>query len=363
MAGISRVKIKRANGKVDIKYRITYRDIYGVQHTSPYYDTKALAKQDLNKYEKVNPKSKNITIGQMFAIYMEHAEKNCSFTTISDTESYIKNHFNKLFDVKYEKISSIDLERFIDNIAIEHSPHVANQALKKGKAVFNYCLKHGLIEQNKFKPISKKEVDTSNTHFHLEIHELLNVLNDCLCLYPKYFAMIYTLVGSGMRIGEVIALNKEDVHFETDEPYIHVCKQFTKRKFLPYTKKKHIRDVVIFDDLVEVLKTHIEKLPKDCDLLFPNQVGRYYNDSNLRNRIWKPLLAYSGITKRVRIHDIRGSYIDTSLSNGLSVKFAQGQAGHKQSKTTLDEYARNNDAMKKKAMEVLNEIFSQRKHM
>ena len=28
MAGISKVKVKRANGKVVYKYRITYRDIY-----------------------------------------------------------------------------------------------------------------------------------------------------------------------------------------------------------------------------------------------------------------------------------------------------------------------------------------------
>ena len=178
MAGITKVKVKRAKGKIVYKYRITYRDIYGKQHTSPYYDTRALAAKDLYKYEKVNPNTLNLTIGQMFSVYMEYAKANYSFTTIADTVSYINNHFYKLFEIKYDKITSIDLEQFINNIAKERSKHVANQALKKGKAVFGYCLKHGLIKENKFDPVSSLKVD-DNTHLHLETNEIIEVLNCC----------------------------------------------------------------------------------------------------------------------------------------------------------------------------------------
>ena len=110
-------------------------------------------------------------------------------------------------------------------------------------------------------------------------------------------------------------------------------------------------------------KHHLLHLPKESNLLFPNEAGNYQNPSNIRNRKWKPLLAYVGITKRVRIHDLRGSYINLTLSNNLGVKFAQKQAGHKKSQTTLDIYARCNNDMKKKAREVLNEIFTQRQQM
>lgn len=362
MAGISKVKIKRANGKVVYKYRITYRDIYGKQHTSPCYDTKALAAQDLYKYEKVNPKSLNLTIGQMCNYYMENARAKHSHTTILDTEAYLKNHLYKLFDIKYEKMTSIDLERFINDIAQKHTPNVANQALKKIKAIASYCHKHGLIKENKFKVVENIPVEDKE-HYTLETEEMLDLLNTCQKLYPKHFAMIYTGVATGARLGELSALEIEDVHFEEDNNYIHICKQYTKDKLLPNTKTKDIRDVVIFDDLAEVLMEHIESLPKGSKLLFPNEAGNYQNPSNLRNRKWKPLLAYIGITKRVRIHDLRGSYINLSLSNDLGVKFAQKQAGHKKSQTTLDVYANCNNDMNKKARVVLNGIFSQRKRM
>ena len=133
MASISKVKIKRANGKIDTKYRIAYRNIFGQQTTTGLYDTKEAAKKDLYKYEKVDPKAMNITIGQMCNAYMESVRATHSPTTILDTEAYMNNHLCKLFDIKYEKISSIDLEQFIHTIAKEHTPNVANQALKKSR--------------------------------------------------------------------------------------------------------------------------------------------------------------------------------------------------------------------------------------
>ena len=362
MAGISKVKIKRANGKIVTKYRITYRDIYGKQHTSKLYDTKESAKKDLYKFEKVNPDSFDLTIGQMCNCYMESARTKHSYSTLLDTESYMKNHISKLLGIKYEKMTSIDLERFINEIAENHTPNVANQALKKIKAVEGYCYKHGLIKEQKFKVVGNIPVE-EKPHYTLEKEELIEVLNSCQKLFPKHYVMIYTGIASGMRLGELSALTVEDIHFEPNNHYVHVCKQYTKGKLVNHTKTKDIRDVAIFDDLAEELKNHIANLPKDSKLLFPNEAGNYQNPSNLRNRKWKPLLAYVGISKRVRIHDLRGSYINMSLSSGLSVKFAQNQAGHSKAQTTLDIYARYNQDMRKKGMEVLNEIFSQRKQM
>lgn len=358
MAGISKVKIKRASGKVDTRYRITYRDSNG-QHTSKLYDTKESAKKDLYKYDKVNSYSLNITIGQMSNTYMDSIKERHSYTTIKDTEAYMDNHISKLFEVKYEKFSSVELERFINNIAKEHTPNVANQALKKIKAVASYCYKNGLIRENKFKVVSNIPVE-NKPHYSLEENEIIEVLNNCKDLYPKYYALIYTGIATGTRIGELSALTIDDVHFAEGNNYIHIDKQYSKDILLPHTKTKDIRDVAIFDDLADVLRMHIENLPKGSKLLFPNKAGNYQNLSNLRNRVWYPLLVHSGITKRVRIHDLRSSYINLTLSSKLSIKFVQAQVGHKKSQTTLDIYARNNGDMKKIAMEVLNEKFSQR---
>lgn len=48
------------------------------------------------------------------------------------------------------------------------------------------------------------------------------------------------------------------------------------------------------------------------------------------------------------------------LSSGLSIKFAQNQAGHSKSEKTLNVYARNNSDMITAATERIGNIFSEK---
>ena len=116
------------------------------------------------------------------------------------------------------------------------------------------------------------------------------------------------------------------------------------------------RTIYLFDELVEILKTHTRNL-KDDDLIFSNAKGRHINASNFRTRFFYPLLNKCNINKRIRVHDLRGSYIDMLLSSGLSIKFTQNQVGHSKSETTLNIYAKNNTDMIKTANKKLNSIF------
>lgn len=361
MAGISKKTQKLKNGKTKVFYTITYRDMYGKQHTSGSYPTKAEAKTHLHEFEKVNPNVKDMTFETIFNTYLDNKVKTkYAPSTIEEYERYIEIHFTKLFQLKYDNVSSLDLERFISEIEQEYSSCVAEKSLKIAKAAVNYALKHKLVSENKFLSVTKVNVPEGNAK-HLEIDESLQLLQACEDLYPKYFPLVYTLMGTGMRLGEALALEINDVDFQHN--CINISKQYTKGRLVPNTKTNKDRSVDVFEDLLNVLMIHIQHLPSGCKLLFPNSANSYHNPSNIRNRVWKPLLTYLGVNKRVRLHDLRGSYIDTTLANGLSIKFTQGQAGHQKSVTTLDTYAKVNNTMRSKAREVLNDVFSKRHEM
>ncbi|MCR5266396.1 MAG: tyrosine-type recombinase/integrase, partial [Cyanobacteria bacterium RUI128] len=66
---------------------------------------------------------------------------------------------------------------------------------------------------------------------------------------------------------------------------------------------------------------------------------------------------YVGINKRVRIHDLRGSYADIALEHGASIKFIQNQLGHQKAETTLNIYMKNNQDMINKALGEMEGIF------
>ena len=353
MAGISKKRIKTKKGEV-IRYTITYVDIFGKRHTSGYYETLKDAKKDLKKFE--TPKADNsITYGQIFKEFLDKTKSKSSFNTYDNYNRYYKQHFKQFDSFKYDKINSLMWQKVFDEIEKKSTPYIAEGCLKFAKAAVNYFIKHGLIEFNVFNRIEKIKTPKADIN-HLTIDELKEVLNECKKGYPEYYALLYTFIGTGAREGEIFALEKSDINF--NENYISISKQYTKGRLLQHPKTEHSnRKIYIFDDLKEVLNEHIKTLKPDNPLLFPSQAGTYLRGENFRRRVFYKLLEFCGINKRVRLHDLRGSYTDMTLSSGLSVKFTQNQLGHSKSDTTLNIYARNNADMISIATAQLDSIF------
>lgn len=358
MAGISKKRIKTKNGETT-KYTITYYDVFGKQHTSGIYDTIKEAKRHLWKFEEVETDSKSITFGAIFKQFLKRAELKYAKNTYDIYRTYYNKYLKCLDDVKYESVNSISLQGFFDDLENKSTPYVAQHVLKMSRAAFNYAKKHKIIKYNTFDDVEKIQPPKAQLN-HLTINEIKEVLEECRRSYPKYYALLYTFIGTGAREGELFALTKDDVNLE--ENYIRISKQYSQRTLLPYTKTSSSnRCAYFFDELKDVLKRHIENLEPDNPLLFPNTKGGYIDAHNFRKRVFYKLLELCEITKRVRLHDLRGSYIDMTLSSGLSIKFTQNNVGHARAETTTNIYARNNADMIKNAQSVLNDIFSSSK--
>ena len=340
MAGISRKVIRNKAGKERKGFTITYRDIYGKQHTAGFYRTRNEAQEHLHEYKDINPEIKDITFAQIFKPYLDFAKVKYSHTTYETRELYYKLHFSKLSDIKYEKLSSLDLEQFITDIELKCSPSVAQMCLKIGMAAVNYAKKHKLVTENKFESVTKIKVP-KKPPCHLTESQEQHILKCCSEIYPKLHDFFYLLMGTGMREGEAIALYKENIDFENSR--LLVDKQFTKGK-LRLVPKGHssYRYVYLTDDVLEILKKRIKMLPQNTKLVFPNINNGFLNIGNIRRRNWEPLLVYAGIKEHVTIHGLRGSYADIAFSKGASVKFVQNQLGHAKAQTTLDIYTQNN---------------------
>jgi integrase len=357
MAGISKKRIKTKTGE-KVKYTITYYDVFGKQHTSGYYDTIKEAKKELWKYDDKQT-NKTVTYGFIFRNFLNKVESKNAHNTYDNYKRYYEMYLKPYDSIEYDKVNSLHWQNVFDDIAKSNSSHVAGVTLKFCKAAVNHFIKHDILEKNVFNKIElikppKVEIN------HLTIDEIKYVLKICKKAYREYYPILYTFIGTGAREAEIFALEKTD--FRPDENCIVISKQFNKGKLLQHPKTEHSnRKIYIFEDLKEVLIEHIKTLKPDSPLLFPNRAGNYINASNFRERFWKKLLELCNITKRVRLHDLRGSYIDMVLSSGLSVKFAQNQVGHSKSDTTLNVYAQNNSDMIQSATNHLNSIFEKRK--
>lgn len=358
MAGISKKRIRTKKGEVT-KYVITYRDVFGKQHTAGRYDTLKEAKKHLADFENIKAGDRNITFGEIYSKFLQRAKTKYAQSTYDKYLIYYNKYLKKIENVKYHSVDSIALQGFFDKLEKETTPIVAFECLKISRASFNYAKKHKIISNNIFNDVESISLPKPNIN-HLTIEESKRILEECKKSYPQYYILLFVFIGTGAREGEIFALTKKD--FIRDEKCLLINKQYTQRKLILKTKTESSnRKIYLFDSLANELEKHIASLKSENDLLFPNKTGGYIDAHNFRKRVFYKLLELCGINKRIRLHDLRGSYIDMVLSNGLSCKYAQNQVGHARTETTLNIYARNNADMIKSANYTLDNIFDNSK--
>ena len=359
MAGISKKTHKTKKGLVT-KYVITYRDVFGKQHTSGFYDTLKEAKKELYKYENITINDKNLTIGRLLDIFIESRQKkNLASNTIRGYKILKKTHLYMFEDVKYLKLSPFDWQEFILDLSNSTSPFTAHSCFRFLRAAFNYASKHKLIKENPFSEVEAISLPKVK-HKHFDLKEILKLLEVCKTEVKDFYVLFFMFVGSGMREGELFGLYKEDFDFENK--VINVCRQYTngEQKNTPKTVSSN-RQVYLFPYLADLLKEYIEKDNVDTPLVFHNSVGKHLHPSNVRSRWWNKLLKAAGYPDYyARMHDLRGSNTDLSFTLGLSVSFAQEQLGHSSAKTTLDKYSQRNKMMIDEGMRKFEEAFTKK---
>ena len=355
MASVIKIPYTNSKGITTIYYGISYRDIYGKQHTAGgRYKTEAEARKHLHEYDNCYGSEDTITVKGLFDVFWEKTKKYSNGTQYN-YKTYYNCYFKDIENKKFKKLTIPELQVFFDNIE-NISPYSAYNCMKMFKAAINNGIKKQVIKENKLIYLDTIKLPVPDKNRHLNRKEaklLLEFAKENIS--KRDYTYIYTLLGTGMRFGEACALNKSDVNVE--DLTIQVTKQCTKGELKDILKtESSYRTVYFFDDLAKVLRDYIKDV--EGEILFPNTEGTYISNDNFRSRLWVPLLKNIGLKKKIRLHDLRGSYVDIMLSKGVSPKFIQNNIGHSTIDMTLGWYAKNNAEMIEFARQKGNEAFS-----
>ena len=153
-----------------------------------------------------------------------------------------------------------------------------------------------------------------------------------------YFELFLLDLCTGLRRGELLALQWDDLDFKTGA--LTVNKQVYEVKgqlqmSVPKTRAS-IRGLVLPPGVVEVLRQYREKV--DSRWMFPSPVKEDspMTPGAVRRRL-QIILERAGC-KRIRFHDLRHTFATLSLENGMDVKTLSAMLGHVSAATTLDIY-------------------------
>lgn len=171
-----------------------------------------------------------------------------------------------------------------------------------------------------------------------------------------FYEMFLLDLATGLRRGELLALQWKDINFNTGEMTISKQVKYTKGELqiIPPKTKAANRTIILPPSLIEMLKEYRQSVKSEW--LFPSPVKE--NDvprdpTACRKRLSK-ILEHAQC-KHIPFHALRHTFATQSLSYGMDVKTLAATIGHSSVETTLNVYSHSTEEMQRAAADRIDQ--------
>ena len=171
-----------------------------------------------------------------------------------------------------------------------------------------------------------------------------------------------TCLFTGIRVGELCALNCDNINLEDGIIHIRATMQRLpdqsggdKKTKISIDKPKSecsIRDIPINKELLEVLR----RFYKPGAFLLTGDKDKFIEPKTMENR-FKSILKKCGL-KPVGVHSTRHTFASRCIERGMDPKTLSEILGHANVATTLNTYVHSNKKSKEDGVNMLSDLFS-----
>lgn len=295
-----------------------------LRKTVGYYETRSDALTALAEYNKnpFNLDVANITFGEVFEKW-----SNEHFLTISDSNV-------KGYRAAFLLCQPIANKRFVD-VRLDDLQYIADNSgkntptLRKYKVLlsmmYKYAIIHDIIpkEADKVQYINIKKAGNPNAFnrepFSTKEIEKLWKWKDT----NTYFTVILMLIYTGVRIGELLDLKKENVNLT--EHWFDVTESKTE---------SGIRKVPIADKVLSFFEYWYDL--NDSEYLLSTPEGEHFKYRNYYDSYWTPLIEQVNMNHRP--HDTRHTCVSLLSEAGVDERMVKKIVGHKGQGVTQQVY-------------------------
>lgn len=362
---IEKREAKKAKNGFTYRVKINYVDEYGIKqtYTRSGFATKKEARahgveiehelQTKGTLKRENPKTLNDCFLEALELEKGHLAPGTLFHYEQAYNKHVRNA--RIAQIPISKVNYMMLQTYFNSLSNQGKGIVSTQ-----KAIFNRAFKHalkcGYIPNNPMHDIQityKKEEKETHVLSYEELEKVIDCFMDLQTPFRKYTYCVITYCGYylGLRIGEILALEKSDFDFKNDVVYVSKkleCSGLKKNELYLTERMKTKGSKAVLPvpgPLKEILLKWFEYNP--YDLVCCDKDGNFIEHHS-----------YFGICKIVgkklgfnfHPHCLRHTYITNIVRSGCDIKTASKLARHSNIQTTLDVYTHTDESTKKEAI-------------
>ncbi len=272
-----------------------------------------------------------------FLEYLE-VEQNRSQKTSENYHLYLNRLVDFAGDIKIEKVDNELIRKWRLWLARHQNEHGENlgkltQAyhLIALRSFLKFCSKQGIEaltpEKVELPHVVRKQVSFLNED---ELRRLFSAIDPGSNIGLRDRAIIGLLYSSGLRVSELVALNRDTVNLK-------------RREFMVRGKGQKDRPVFISEDAAGLIQSYLAVRSDSLKPLFIRYGGAEQIDNSgdygrltprSVQRFVSHYAALAGITKKVSPHTLRHSFATGLLMNGADLRSVQTMLGHSNISTT-----------------------------
>ena len=301
------------------------------------FKTQKEAKQYMNSFLMKEHGHQDMTFDDFIDVYYGDRKERLKLNTFLTKQKIIETTIRPYFgSLKLNEITPAIVMKWQNEIlktTTKYNKNYANSTLKtihaQLSAIFNHAVKYYGLRQNPANVVGtmgkpeKKEMlfwtQEEYKKFSLEIMDK-----------PISFYAFEVLYWCGIRLGELLALTKEDFDLENKKLRINKSYQKINGEDVITTPKtvNSNRYIDIPDALVEEMQNYFNELYgiKDTDRIFPITKSYLHHEMDRG--------AKAAGVKRIRIHDLRHSHVSLLIQKGFSAIAIAQRVGHESIRIT-----------------------------
>ncbi len=289
-----------------------------------------------------------------------HAQPNLKLSTAEGYEVILRKHLIPAFgNVRLSALTRTRVKSYLADLTKtgDISRNTVRNILATLRSLLSHAVEDSVIDQNP--AIRLGRFNTANGRERrvdcLTREEAARFLDATRTHRPERYPFFLTALRSGLRLGELLALEWDDIQFGTSEigqsRYIIVRHNFVRghattpknRKLRRVDLSRELRSVLMelrdrrTLETIEKSKFDEQKRPAISKLVFPSRTGTHLSGSNVYHRDFLPSLQSAGL-RRVTFHALRHTFASLLIQKGASLAYVKEQMGHSSIQVTVDTY-------------------------